>query len=341
MGARKTGFSPKSIVPIFTNRLFSILACKSIKPFKNLVMALKARFSEFENWRKLIVVGILLILSVFVAATVAWIEAALFGMNPLVHLEDALRSPNQGHLPFLRVMQLSQHVIVFLLPPLFAAYMFAHSVKKYFGFYFPKDIVWYLLVPISLVAILPFVNLLAYWNLQLELPASWFKLENWMQQKETDASNLIQLFFIRDDMQTLLINVFILAIVPAFAEEFLFRGIIQKLFTNKLNAHVAVWITAILFSAIHLQFYGFLPRMILGALLGYLYLYTRNIWAPIIAHFVNNFIAVLVMQYSSLENQTIFETVGQPSSYLWLAPLSLIATIYILRNLGMRSKAQF
>ena len=85
-----------------------------------------------------------------------------------------------------------------------------------------------------------------------------------------------------------------IAILPALGEELMFRGVIQRILTNwTKNYHWGIWITAFLFSAMHMQFYGFLPRMALGAMFGYLLVWTGTMWVPILAHFVNNAMGVL------------------------------------------------
>jgi membrane protease YdiL (CAAX protease family) len=94
----------------------------------------------------------------------------------------------------------------------------------------------------------------------------------------------------------MLLAVVVIAVLPAIGEELVFRGIIQReLFRGTNNIHVAIWISAAIFSAIHIQFYGFVPRMLLGALFGYLYYWSGNLWMPIIAHFINNGFTVVAM----------------------------------------------
>ena len=87
-----------------------------------------------------------------------------------------------------------------------------------------------------------------------------------------------------------------IAIIPAIGEELLFRGVIQRIFTRWTRSnHWGIWIAAILFSALHMQFYGFVPRMLLGVLFGYLLVWSGSMWLPIIAHFLNNALAVIAM----------------------------------------------
>ena len=96
----------------------------------------------------------------------------------------------------------------------------------------------------------------------------------------------------------LLVAMLVIAVLPAIGEELVFRGLIQnELYRGTKNIHVAIWVAAILFSAIHFQFFGFVPRLLLGALFGYLYYWSRNLWIPILAHFVNNGLSVLVMYF--------------------------------------------
>jgi membrane protease YdiL (CAAX protease family) len=87
-----------------------------------------------------------------------------------------------------------------------------------------------------------------------------------------------------------------IAVLPAVGEELLFRGVIQKLFSKITRSHHwGIWISAILFSALHLQFYGFIPRLLLGAMFGYLLVWSGSLWLPILAHFINNAAAVTAL----------------------------------------------
>ena len=135
------------------------------------------------------------------------------------------------------------------------------------------------------LAILPSA-LLGAINMQVELPA-------WVQAMEARAEVILDLILGTDRLSTLMVNVLVVAVLPAVCEELLFRGAMQGIFLRwTRNGHAAVWMTAIMFSLVHMQFAGFLPRLFLGAVLGYLYLYTSTLWAPIVAHALNNALAV-------------------------------------------------
>lgn len=127
------------------------------------------------------------------------------------------------------------------------------------------------------------------WNANITFPHALKGFETWARGKE-DAMKDITDFLTRfTSLKDFIIGFVVVAILPAFAEEFLFRGIIQNRMEIILkNGHTAVWLTAILFSAFHFQFFGFLPRMMLGVLFGYMYYWSRNLWFPVLAHFLNN-----------------------------------------------------
>src|SRR5690606_9694418 len=106
----------------------------------------------------------------------------------------------------------------------------------------------------------------------------------------------------------LAINLLMIAIIPAIGEELLFRGGIQNIFYKWFkNPHIAIWAAAILFSAIHVQFYGFIPRMLLWALFGYLLVWGKSIWYPIIGHFINNGSAVVTAFIYQQQGKSIDE----------------------------------
>ncbi len=156
-------------------------------------------------------------------------------------------------------------------------------------------------IALLVLAALPLENYLGELNQSIRLPESLVGLESWMQEMESSAEETILAFLEGTSITTLMVNLFILAILPALGEELLFRGILQPAFIqNARNVHVGIWTTAFLFSAFHLQFYGFIPRLIMGAGLGYIAYWSRSLWFPIIAHFINNAMAVFLVFFIGL-----------------------------------------
>lgn len=143
------------------------------------------------------------------------------------------------------------------------------------------------------VAALPLISMLAEWNKGMELPSFLASVEEIMRQMEESALAMTEKFLNTSSFGMMIVNLLVMALLPAVCEEMMFRGWLQRVLSDRLNYHVAIWVSAFIFSAIHFQFYGFVPRMIIGAALGYLYCYTGSLWASIIAHFTNNAAAVI------------------------------------------------
>ncbi len=143
------------------------------------------------------------------------------------------------------------------------------------------------------VAALPTISMLAEWNNGMELPSFLASVEEMMRQMEESAKALTERFLNTSSLGMMFVNLFVMAFLPALCEEMMFRGWLQRVLGKSVNYHTAIWVSAFVFSAIHFQFYGFIPRMLIGAALGYLYYYTGSLWAPIIAHFTNNAAAVI------------------------------------------------
>jgi len=194
----------------------------------------------------------------------------------------------------LKIMQLFQAIGLFIVPSVFAAYTFRKENENYLLFHSSTIIKYGLSIIIMMVA-LPIINWSAQINQSMPLPSFMSGIENWMHQKEEEVSRITELFLNVDGLLGLMVNLFIMAFMAALGEELLFRGVLQKLFTKMSgNIHVAIWITAFLFSAMHLQFYTFLPRFLMGATFGYLLVWSGSIWIPMLAHFTNNAFAVLL-----------------------------------------------
>lgn len=142
----------------------------------------------------------------------------------------------------------------------------------------------------------PFSGYIQSLNEKMQLPASLEWLELLMKNMEESAKTLTDFLTKFDSPVQLIAALIVIAVIAGIGEELIFRGLIQrKLMLGFNNYHLAIWVSAILFSGIHMQFYGFFPRMFLGALFGYLYYWSGNIWIPIFAHIFNNALAVLLM----------------------------------------------
>lgn len=194
----------------------------------------------------------------------------------------------------LRFIQLISSIGAFLVPALLFGF-FKAPQHDYLKLKTKFSLMHVLLGILIFSACQPVISVLYQWNQQLHLPVSMKAIEDLIKQSEDAADKLTQLFLLMFTWKDLVINLIVMAFVPAIAEEVLFRGVLQQMFKEVFkNAHVAVWVGAAIFSFIHFEFYGFLPRLILGAILGYLFLWSGNLWVPIIGHAFNNGAQVLL-----------------------------------------------
>ena len=236
----------------------------------------------------------------------------------------------------LKWVQFFQSTAMFLLPPLCVAYLWSQEPMKWLKVSEFQSFKFSGIAILLMLVALPAINLLSYWNQQMSLPAFLEPLEQWMKTSEESAKVLTEQFMQATTFGGLIINLLLMAVLPALGEELTFRGVLQRLLTprittsspNRLMPHTAIWCSALLFSAIHLQFYGFVPRMLMGALFGYMLVWTGSLWIPILMHFTNNAAAVL-LYFVSLRagwDMEKMDTIGTNDT-LWLGVVSMVITI--------------
>jgi membrane protease YdiL (CAAX protease family) len=159
------------------------------------------------------------------------------------------------------------------------------------------------------------------WNQNIQFPDFLSSFEKWARAKEDQLAELTKMLTQFQSFSEFALAFLVVAIFAGICEEFLFRGIIQtELLKGTKNIHAAIWISAFFFSAIHVQFFGFVPRMLLGALFGYLYYWSGNLWVPMFAHFVNNGFAVCMIY---LYQKKIVDTnLDSPEAAPWPAVIA-------------------
>lgn len=231
----------------------------------------------------------------------------LFGI-PLTGIDQILENVDDSkNLKLLKFLQLFNSLGLFVLPPILFVMLFSKSPMNELNLNFLPKAIFFIMVFGLFILALPFLNYLVEWNASLQLPDALSGIENWMRESEEQAMELTSALLEMDNIGDLLVNLLLIAVIPAVGEELLFRGLIQKYIGNwASNFHIGIWISAILFSALHLQFFGFFPRLALGVLFGYLLVYTGSLWIPIFAHFVNNasaLIASYIYGYHTMENE--------------------------------------
>ncbi|QMW06941.1 CPBP family intramembrane glutamic endopeptidase [Spirosoma foliorum] len=206
----------------------------------------------------------------------------------------------------LMLLQAVNHLGTFFLPSLLYWYAIERRTWDQFNPRPVSAVAGFSIVVLIVIAFMPFDGLIIEWNQNLHLPQTLAPIEQWMRDQEQKLSGLTKYLTSFKTVGQLLIAILVIAVIPALGEETLFRGILQRnLIRWTGNAHLGIWLAAALFSAIHVQFLGFFPRMLLGALFGYLYLWSGNLWVSILAHFVNNGFTVVMVYLHQKEMTTM------------------------------------
>jgi uncharacterized protein len=225
----------------------------------------------------------------------------------------------------------------FIIGPMLFAWL---NLKLPLGtfFSFPTGSRPYIYLAILMFCFMVVNSVFVLWNQNLQLPEFMSGAEQWMQAQEAKMADLTNYLTAFSTVSQLLLGLLIIAIIPGIGEELLFRGILQNLFGRMVrNPHVVIWFTAFLFSAIHMQFYGLIPRMLLGALFGYLYYWSGYLGLAMLAHAFNNGLSLLLI-YAYQQQLTTISPVGPESvPQWWVILLCLVIGILALTKF----KAQF
>ncbi len=259
-------------------------------------MTRTAFLSSISPFGKLLLLLGLVLLMAIVSALTGLVFGALLFNASFSELLGFISNPETVKaVSFLKFYQLINQLGIFIIPSLFFVYLVSNKSTAYLSINRAPKLISMLVGGLVIYTILPFNGFLDEINNSMVFPDFLSGVEEWMKAKELQAKNLTEVFLKTNTISGLLVNMIIVALIPALGEELLFRGILLKLFKELTsNIHLAVIISSIIFSAIHLQFYGFLPRLMLGMVLGYLFVFTGNLWVPIFVHFLNNASSALI-----------------------------------------------
>lgn len=275
---------------------------------------------------------ILLLLLVFAGAVV--FSAIAFGIGFSIYGMETMLQLSTGdprNLNLIKLVQIISSIGMFVIPALIYAKL---QNKDWLGYLkiIPVPAYLALLTIVIMFSASPALEYTVQLNKGMKLPYFLKELEDWMLQQELKMELMTKQLIVMNSIPALLVNLLMLAIIPAFGEELIFRGGLQQIFARWFgNHHVAIWLTAIIFSSIHFQFYGFFPRMFLGAIFGYLLVWSGSLWLPILGHFLNNALAVFTAywyQQQGLSIDKMFE--AEPSSLVQVS-ISFILFIVSIR----------
>lgn len=243
--------------------------------------------------------AIFIILVVFLATLGIGIGLAIpiLGINAS-ELGSYMNTETIENIRVLKYFQTLQTLALFVFPAGVIAYVLGENVLQYLSLNFKPKLNSVLYVFITILVALPIMNVLIQFNESMKLPEFLGELEQLMRTSEDQAKKLTEAIISTKTMLGLFSNILIIAILPALGEELIFRGVFQRIFTQMTqNYHWGIFISAFFFSALHIQFYGFLPRLLLGMYFGYLMVWSKSLWLPILAHFFNNALAVVFYFY--------------------------------------------
>jgi membrane protease YdiL (CAAX protease family) len=297
-------------------------------------------FRKFPPFVKLLSLLLVVIsIGLMVMAIGFGLGIIIFGKDILTVLTDASDFSDPNTVIALKYFQVINQFGVFILPAIIFVLLTDNDLFGYLrlrGEWHRLSLVYgFVLILVSL----PFIHWLMEINSSVHLPVFLSSVEEWMKAREAEAQELTDAFLATDNIGGFLFNLLMIAVIAAIGEELIFRGLLVRLFREwTQNVHLAVFLPALIFSALHLQFYGFLPRLVLGMFLGYLFVWSGSLRVPIIVHFINNAFAVILafLDGRGLVNIDV-EQVGA-SSNPWVILTSLILSLSILVIIYLHEK---
>ncbi len=261
------------------------------------------KFGLFYNipaWNKIFIAFFVTMSCFFIFFVIALILAIpIFNLSFSEAEQYLISGPDIGNVSLIKYFQIFQSIGVFIIPSFLLAYIFHENYLEYLKLKKSPFLLSIILSVISIIISIPVINYVSYLNSSIELPQFMGTIEDKIVEMENEANQVMESFLDTISLRGFIVNLIMICVLPAIGEELLFRGIFQRLFIEwTKNVHIGVILAAFIFSFIHFQFFGFLPRLLLGIYFGYLLVWSRSIWLPVIAHFTNNTIAVVYYHFS-------------------------------------------
>lgn len=243
------------------------------------------------------------------------ITGAIYDMNiqEMMELSGLISTNPDALLPedvnILKMNQFFQASGLFLVPAILAGYFFSKSFKSFLYFRRTPGGISIGMTILIIVMMYPFIMFLKEINTYLlDLVLSE---NNSLKAMGKNMEMVTEKMLGTDSFSGIITNIIVIAMLPAVAEELFFRGVVQRLLVDWIkNHHIAIIITAILFSTFHMEFYSYLPRVAIGIVFGYMVVWSKSIWLPVIAHFINNFAAVMLYYFFGVPEMKEMESYG-------------------------------
>jgi hypothetical protein len=281
-----------------------------------------------NHWKELRII-VLIIFSAFVLLNLV--------ISGYYIISGGISSSGMENLLEDRVLMLSLNslsIMIFISP-----YFYVNKLSNYSIKIFPINSTLVILVLLSTFFFMILNSGVIEWNKSINFPEFMNSFENWAFNKEKELEKITIFLVSFENNWEFLFGILSIALIPGICEEYLFRGVLQKNFyLISKNIHIAVWLSAFFFSALHLQFYGFFPRMLLGVLFGYIYYWSGSIVYPMIAHIFNNFFSLTIFYFSQkgLLNENFEVSVNSspkiPMVLIIISAVLFIGFMYLLRK---------
>ena len=281
-----------------------------------------------NHWKELRII-VLIIFSAFVLVNLV--------ISGYYILSGGISSSGMENLLEDRVLMLSLNslsIMIFISPYFYVKKLSNYSIKI-----FPINSTPIILVLLSTFLFMILNSGVIEWNKSINFPEFMNSFETWAFNKEKELEKITMFLVSFENNWEFLFGILSIALIPGICEEYLFRGVLQKNFyLISKNIHIAVWLSAFFFSALHLQFYGFFPRMLLGVLFGYIYYWSGNILYPMIAHIFNNFFSLTIFYFSQkgLLNENFEVSINSspniPIGLIIISAVLFICFMYLLRR---------
>lgn len=292
-------------------------------------------FINMSAGARFLILGFLVVFFFLIGSLLAVLLAMPIFDHDLFSLTNVLKYPDQNSMAVAKFFQIVQSITMFIIPALVAAWLFSFKPGEHLYLTKTPSIVTLALVFLSMIAVVPAMNMITSLNARLDLPPSMDLIETEIKAWEESAARLTALFLNGKTWADLALNFVMIAILPAIGEEFIFRGHLQPMFSRMTgNVHAGIIISAFIFSFIHLQFYGFVPRFLLGLYFGYLLFWSGSIWVPVIAHLINNGLAVIYYHFvADPMGETALDKVGTEGSGNYVVYLSVFITCLVIAGI--------
>lgn len=258
------------------------------------------------------------IVGFFIVSLLSVVVMAIWGTNTAV----------------LRISTVMQNLILFIAPAIITAMLITKLPADFLNLTKMPSLKCVMLTIAILFLSVPAMNFIVHCNESIVLPESLNGIEAWLKNMEQTSRDQIAILLGTPTTTNLIMSILIVGLLTGLSEELFFRGAMQNLFsTRPMNTHLSIWTTAIIFSLLHFQFYGFVPRMLLGAFFGYLAVWSGSLWLPVFAHALNN--TMVVISTWLISRNTVEIDINKIGTDFTSGSYMLIAISVISTTLGL------